>query len=227
MNTVLISKILTQLSTMQGFPALPMPKSPDEQLAPVAASYAAVLSRFPDSTLRAMFEGVLLRYDERPSVKALAEWAAEIAQARPALPAYFAPETPRLTGPAPASCGGSALAVITDAARQSKASGGSPIPDDAKAIFRQLREREKSGAGSAGAVIVPRAEAGDWGIEHIRQDGTRDRLPARWSEAAARTKAAEQAAKYPHLTVRVWCQSAVGAGELVTKELVTKEMVTA
>ena len=210
LKSALISKVLTQLSTMQSYPALQVPKD-SEDLGPVAASYAAVLSRFPDATLQAMYEGVLLRYDERPSVKALNEWAAEIAQSRPALPAYLTSDAPRLTGPAPASCGGSALAIITDAARQSKAAGAA-IPEDAKAIFRQLRDREKQGAG---CVIVPRAEAGDWGIEHIRQDGTRDKLPARWSEAAARAKAAEQAAKYPHFTVRVWCQSAVGNGDLV------------
>ncbi len=199
MNADNVATILTLLSTMKGFPAFPAPK-PESELTPVQAAYAGVLIRISDEDGKAIRNGLLFRYDERPSVKALADWARELSASRlPDVPAYLLPDIRSAGIGRP---GVAAVALLTTAARNAKADGGA-IPAAAKEAIRLLRDQHKG----ATAVIVPVADAGDWGLEHKYKDGRLDRLPARYSEAAARQKAKEQAAKYPHVTVRVYCKS--------------------
>lgn len=214
MNSLLISQVLTQLSTLKGFPPLPAPKGEADDLGPVAASYAVLLSQLPDATLQRFFERVTIRYDERPSVKALAGWAAEIVQSTVSVPDYLAVGNglARITDGAETGAA-SALRLLTDAARSGSAAG-SPVPSAAKEAIRAFRDRVQADARASSGrtteiVIVPAGQAGDWGLEYVRAEGGIDKFPARWSETAARAKARKIAAKYPHLTVRVWCQSAV------------------
>ncbi len=220
----LIAGVLTALSTMRGWPPLTMPRTDDEPMEPVAMSYALPLSRMPESTLRVILEGVTLRYDERPSVKALGEWAVSIAQAKPDAPQYLAlsaanavpaisdhllggkaPDQHRQGNPQrPGSAG---VAVLTDAARETLRSGGT-IPRAMKDAIAWLREREECGP----SPTVTREDAGEWGLEYVSSGGRSEKHPARYTEAACRAKADEVRQQYPHLTVRVWCKGAAVNG---------------
>lgn len=179
----------------------------------LSEQYLMGLTDVPAALVRQMAQGVSRKYATRPAVKTLRDWALEIKQAKPSdlrvltdtagaegKPLPHRPASPQLTGP-----GGSAISVLTDAARRTVQSGG-VISAEARAIIRGLKEREAAQARSAGRVIVSEADAGDWGIE-TKSGSSVERMPARWSEAKARAMAAEQAAKYPHLVIGVWCKS--------------------
>jgi len=77
-NSSLISQILTVLSTMKGYPSMPPLNLDDAGMDPVRAGYAGLLMRMPDALGIKVRGGVLLRFDERPSVKNLADWAQSI-----------------------------------------------------------------------------------------------------------------------------------------------------
>lgn len=221
MNQKLLSETLIVLSTMKGWPALVMPAE-DEELGPVAMGYVSLLLRVPDDIGRKMRDGVLMRYNDRPDVKALGEWAASLAQSKPSAPEYLRlsaanADSDLLGGSGPDDYrqghpqrpGGAGLAVLTEAARETRKHGGA-IPQAMKDATRWLREREQTGP----APTVCREDAGDWGVEYVNPDGTSEKPPARYTEAVARAKAAEVRRQYPHLSVRVWCRGAAGTGML-------------
>lgn len=232
MNTKedLISAALTQMSTMRGWPPLTMPRTDDEEMEPVALSYALPLSRMPESTLRVILGGVTLRYNDRPDVKQLGEWAAAIAQAKTSAPDYLSLSSANtqsaigadhlLGGHGPDSIrqayperpGSAGLAALTDAAsaaelRETRRQGGT-IPQAMKDAIGWLREREQIKP----APTACREDAGEWGLEYISANGTSEKHPARYAEAVARAKANEVRRQYSHLTVRVWCKNSVSKG---------------
>ncbi len=220
MNEKLISETLILLSTMDGWPALLLPAE-GEAMGAVAMSYVPLLMRIPDDVGRKVRDGLLMQFGKRPSVKALGEWAGGFAQAKPDAPGYLSlstanaggedllggrtPEQFRQGGPQRPSSAG--LAVLTDAARETKRQGGT-IPPVMRDAVAWLREREERGP----APTVAREDAGEWGLEYVNPDGTSEKHPARYSEAAARSKADDVRREYSHLTVRVWRKGAVLTG---------------
>lgn len=214
-------RLAGRMSTMSGFPGW------SETM---ADNYFADLCDLPENVAAAMIPQVQKQFDGRPSVKQLREWAVSLSlrSSSGQMPDYLTPKA-ALTGAALAEAGcrkpltndrssgdhltnpaASVMGLLTDAGRETKKQGGA-IPDVAKETLRWLREQ----AGKDGvAPVVGVSNRGNWGLEHVLPDGATRRLPARYSEAAARAKADEQSRAYSHLRVRVWCAESAEAVRL-------------
>ena len=193
MNSKVFGQISSQLSTMGGFPGWSDT---------MADNYFLGLCDLPDELAARLVPLIQRKFDERPSVKSFREWASEVQTASSAgqLPDYLTPKA-MLTGPAMTNPAASVMGLLTEAGRETRRTGGA-IPDKAKETLRWLREQS---AKDGLAPVVCQSDRGDWGIEHVRPDGSTTRLPARYSEKAARAKADEQARKHTHIRIRVWC----------------------
>ena len=193
MNSKVFGQLSSQLSTMGGFPGWSDT---------MADNYFLGLCDIPDDLAARLVPLVQRKFDDRPSVKQLREWAAEVqtASSPGQLPAYLTPKA-MLTGPAMTNPAASVMGLLTEAGRETKRQGGT-IPPAAKEALRWLRQQA---AKDGPAPVIGQADRGNWGLEHIQPDGTAVKLPARYSEAAARAKADDQARRHTHLRVRVWC----------------------
>lgn len=193
MNSKVFGQLSSQLSTMGGFPGWSDT---------MADNYFLGLCDLPDALAARLVPLIQRKFDERPSVKALREWAAEVqtASSPGQLPDYLTPKA-LLTGPALVNPTASVMGLLTEAGRETRRTGGA-IPDKAKETLRWLREQS---AKDGLAPVVGQADRGDWGLEYVKQTGEVERYPARYSEAAARAKCDDMARKHVHVRVRVWC----------------------
>ena len=216
MNSKVFGQLSSQLSTMGGFPGWSDT---------MADNYFLGLCDIPDELAARLVPLIQRKFDDRPSVKQLREWAAEVqtASSPGQLPAYLAPKA-ALTGPG--ACGilpaqsltwipqptltnpaASVMGLLTEAGRETKRQGGT-IPPAAKEALRWLRQQA---AKDGPAPVVGQADRGNWGLEYVKQSGDVERYPARYSEAAARAKCDDMARKHVHVRVRVWCAESAEA----------------
>ena len=193
MNSKVFGQLSSQLSTMGGFPGWSDT---------MADNYFLGLCDLPDDLAARLVPLVQRKFDDRPSVKQLREWAAEVqtASSPGQLPAYLAPKA-ALTGPTLTNPAASVMGLLTEAGRETKRQGGT-IPPAAKEALRWLRQQA---AKDGVAPVVGQADRGNWGLEYVKQSGDVERYPARYSEAAARAKCDDMARKHVHVRVRVWC----------------------
>jgi len=193
MTSNTFGQLSSQLSTMNGYPGWSDT---------MADNYFLGLCDLPNDLVARLVPLVQRKFDDRPSVKVFRAWAAEVqaASSPSQLPDYLTPKA-SLTGPTLANPTASVMGLLTDAGRETKRQGGS-IPAAAKETLRWLRAQS---AKDELAPVIGQVDRGNWGLEHVKQDGEVVRLPARYSEAAARAKADDQARRHTHLRVRVWC----------------------
>lgn len=126
MNHVLIADICSVLATMKGYPPYPPPAATGQPSA-MDQAYFAGLHDLSDATLERIRGGVLLAFDERPSVKALREWAISVAPQKAFdIRQLDTPSAPRLT------TGGN----LKNSDLKPAASG---IPESVKAEFARFR----------------------------------------------------------------------------------------
>lgn len=189
---------------MKGYPPMPPLAEDDAGMDPMRAGYAGLLMRMPDALGLKVRDGVLLRFDERPSVKNLADWALSLGPA----PTFDIRQLDNKYSDGPAeppahrSGGMSTPAAATlTVARNAAVTGKAPIPESARAIFRQLQERSKADAhrGHAGPAVT-----GDWGLEYTFSDGRTERCPAIHSQEEARRRQEDVCRKYSHFQCRVY-----------------------
>ena len=202
MNSKVFGQLSSQLSTMGGFPGWSDT---------MADNYFLGLCDIPDDLAARLVPLVQRKFDDRPSVKQLREWAAEVqtASSPGQLPGYLTPKA-MLTGPAMTNPAASVMGLLTEAGRETKRQGGT-IPPAAKEALRWLRlQAAKDGP----APVVGQADRGNWGLEYVKQSGDVERYPARYSEAAARAKCDDMARKHVHVRVRVWCAESAEAVRL-------------
>ena len=199
MNSKVFGQLSSQLSTMGGFPGWSDT---------MADNYFLGLCDIPDDLAARLVPLVQRKFDDRPSVKQLREWAAEVqtASSPGQLPAYLAPKA-ALTGPTLTNPAASVMGLLTEAGRETKRQGGT-IPPAAKEALRWLRQQA---AKDGPAPVVGQADRGNWGLEYVKQSGDVERYPARYSEAAARAKCDDMARKHVHVRVRVWCAESAEA----------------
>ena len=193
MTSNTFGQLSSQLSTMNGYPGWSDT---------MADNYFLGLCDLPNDLVARLVPLVQRKFDDRPSVKVFRAWAAEVqaASSPSQLPHYLTPKA-ALTGPTLANPTASVMGLLTDAGRETKRQGGS-IPAAAKETLRWLRAQS---AKDELAPVIGQVDRGNWGLEHVKPDGEVVRLPARYSEAAARAKADDQARRHTHLRVRVWC----------------------
>ena len=193
MNSKVFGQLSSQLSTMGGFPGWSDT---------MADNYFLGLCDIPDELAARLVPLIQRKFDDRPSVKQLREWAAEVqtASSPGQLPAYLTPKA-MLTGPAMTNPAASVMGLLTEAGRETKRQGGT-IPPAAKEALRWLRQQA---AKDGPAPVIGQADRGNWGLEYVKQSGDVERYPARYSEAAARAKCDDMARKHVHVRVRVWC----------------------
>lgn len=176
--------------------------------------WLASLRGVPASLLKRSVPLMMNQFGPRPNSKAYREWLHTLADSssRGDLPDYLTPKAslpgPVLSGSSMTNPAASVMGLLTDAGRETKRQGGE-IPQTAKERLRWLREQS---AKDGLAPVLARADRGCWGIEHVKADGSVDKLPARYSEAAARAQCEELSRKYSHLRVRVWCAEREKAG---------------
>ena len=198
MNTENITAILTILSTMKGYPPMPALR-PDETMDPLRMTYLGLLSRIPDALARTIRNDILLRFDERPSVKNLAEWARSLGPQKPFDIRQLDAGAYREGGPC--RPGTPALAALTGEGKSGD--GKTPVPTSAKAVIEALRQKEQAQHRGNSAALP----TGDYGLEYFYPDGKTERFPARHSEAEAQARRAEVCFKYSHFTCRVYRKS--------------------
>lgn len=192
MNLSIFSKLALRLSTMHGYPGWSEAMS---------ENYFADLGDLPDAVTQQMIAGVGKCFDERPSAKNLREWARSLGPQKPfdirqlsaPKPAAHRPGSSQLS----ARAGLTSAVAVTEKIAAEKAG----IPDSVKAVFRQIKERDRA---DRRGVVISSPQTGDWGLEYIYPGGKTERYPARFSEELAQQKAREITSKYSHLQCRVW-----------------------
>ena len=199
MNSKVFGQLSSQLSTMGGFPGWSDT---------MADNYFLGLCDIPDDLAARLVPIIQRKFDDRPSVKQLREWAAEVqtASSPGQLPAYLTPKA-ALTGPTMTNPAASVMGLLIEAGRETKRQGGT-IPPAAKEALRWLRQQA---AKDGPSPVVGQADRGNWGLEYVKQSGDVERYPARYSEAAARAKCDDMARKHVHVRVRVWCAESAEA----------------
>jgi hypothetical protein len=191
MITSVFGKLAARLATMKGFPAWSDA---------VMENYFMDLADIPDAIGEQMARGVLRQFDERPSVKQLREWAAQLAprksfdiadlSPRPAL-THADANRPRLT-----SSASRLTSSLTDekpglaeyAGGIVAASGAPP------AVVKQMMARFRTQAKQEETISER------WGLQfREKSTGRISRGGATHTEAAARQLAEERNQKWPHV----------------------------
>jgi hypothetical protein len=201
----LTSQICVLLGTMKGYPSWP---TGGGALSAIELAYVTALGGIPPPMLRQVRDQVLMQFDERPSVKALREWAAALAPP----PTFTVPPPRQLTGPAegerPAYRPGSAS--LTGA-------GGCLPPFVARRLVDHLRVKEAE---------KPALERCEYGLQFeilpgFLGAGRISRTCPRMSAANAERQAQERNEKWPHQHTSVFRKDEPvrSARETETREL--------
>lgn len=199
MNSGLLAMIITEIGTMDGkyWPAL----RENEDMDADRASYAKVLHDLTDAVGQNVLRAVLTAFPQRPSHKALREWAMSLAP-QPAFDIHQldAPSAPRLT---------------TSGNLKPAASG---IPERVKAQFARFRaqvppEEQSAPRRPVYHAPMPESQRGKWKREAARWLKAQGvsapsaavlaaTAEAKWREAQRRSTRSEAAAPSPAPTGR-------------------------
>jgi hypothetical protein len=188
-----ITQILTLLSTMKGYPSFPIVTHAGADIDAIRLTYISVLAPMPDALGDSIRREVLLRFDERPSVKDLVDWARSLGPMKTFAPSYL-----RMVDTAAPRTAGNGLKQIEAPANGEAAFPVSACPPaEAKAIMARIKARMQSDKGIGGEG------SHDFGLQFEILPGFKDagrvnRTQPSMSKTAAEGAALDRNTRWPH-----------------------------